>query len=82
MINYNDSIWQSICYIAQINKTTCSGLAKMCGLDATAFNPSKRQTVYGQPRWISTATLAKVLNNTNISPIQFAEIMQMFLDKK
>ena len=81
-MKYHHAIWQSICYIAQINNTTCSGLAKMCGLDATIFNPSKRKTAYGQPRWISTATLAKVLTTTNISPIQFAEIMQMFLDEK
>jgi hypothetical protein len=54
----------------------------MCGLDATIFNPSKRKAAYGQPRWISTATLAKVLTTTNISPIQFAEIVQMFLNKK
>ena len=79
-MKYHRAIWQSICYIAQINNTTCSGLAKMCDLDATIFNPSKRQTSYGQPRWISTATLAKVLHKTNTTPIQFAEIMQMFLD--
>jgi hypothetical protein len=57
-------------------------VCKLCGLDATIFNPSKRKATYGQPRRISTATLAKVLTTTNISPIQFAEIVQMFLNKK
>ncbi len=81
-MNYHSAVWKSIAYIASANNLTDSGLARKCGLDATAFNPSKRLTRYGQPRWISTATLAKVLDKTNTTPIQFAEIVQMFLDQE
>ncbi|MBR5625567.1 MAG: hypothetical protein IKW67_02195 [Alphaproteobacteria bacterium] len=81
-MDYHNAIWQSIGCIADMNNTSCSGLAKMCGLDATVFNYSKRISVYGQPRWISTATLAKVLIKTKITPKQFAEILQSCLDKQ
>ena len=80
-MNYHEAIWKSIEHIASMNNATCSGLAKKCGLDATVFNPSKRHSAYGQPRWLSCATLAKVLDTTNISPMQFAEIVQSFLDE-
>ncbi len=81
-MTYHNAIWESIGYIASINNTSCSGLARKCGLDATIFNRSKRQSVNGQPRWISTETLAKVLCETNISPVQFAKIVQRFLDSE
>lgn len=81
-MNYHAAVWKSIAYIASINNMTGSGLAKKCGLDATAFNPSKQHSAYGQPRWISTATLAKILHKTNTTPVQFAEIVQMFLDQE
>ncbi len=34
----------------------------MAGLDATAFNPSKRFNKDGRPRWPSTESLAAALN--------------------
>ncbi len=81
-MDYHDAIWKSIGRIANMNNTSCSGLAKMCGLDATIFNYSKRQSAYGQPRWISTSTLAKVLIKTGLTPKQFAEILQDCLDQQ
>lgn len=79
-MDYHDAIWKSIGHLATNNNTSCSGLAKMCGLDATVFNHSKRMSAYGQPRWISTSTLAKVLSKTQTSPKEFAEILQHYLD--
>lgn len=79
-MKYHKALWDTIGYIAKKNNTSCSGLAKKCGLDATSFNHSKRQSANGQPRWPSTETLAKVLITTNTSPKEFADIFQCILD--
>ena len=79
-MTHHDALWAAIAVIARNNSKSASGLARACHLDATTFNPSKKYTVYGQARWISTETLAKVLISTNTSPMQFAEIFQKFLD--
>ena len=80
-MTHHDALWATICYVAQLNNTSCSGLARMCNLDSTTFNQSKRYTAYGQPRWISTETLAKILCNTNTTPVQFALWFQDFINK-
>lgn len=79
-MNYHKALWDTIGYIAKNNHTSCSGLAKKCGLDATSFNHSKRQSANGQPRWPSTETLAKVLMTTNTSPQEFADMFQEMLE--
>lgn len=79
-MDYHDALWKSIKYIAVANNITCSGLARKCGLDATSFNHSKRFSANGQPRWISTETLSKVLKATNTSPKDFADIFQRILE--
>ena len=79
---HHAALWATVNYIAQINNISCSGLARRCDLDSTTFNPSKRLTKYGQPRWISTETLAKVLITTHTSPVEFARMLQMFLDQE
>lgn len=53
---------------------SCSGLAKVCGLDPTAFNKSKRWTQYGKPRWPSANTLAKVISAAGMSDDEFFRI--------
>ncbi len=80
-MDYHNALWESIKYIAENNGTTCSGLARKCGLDATSFNHSKHFSANGQPRWISTETLSKVLKATNTSPREFANIFQYILEK-
>ena len=60
-------VWQAIDNFAVKHKMSCSRLAKMSGLDATAFNKSKRWSKYGQPRWPSTNSIAKILNYTGES---------------
>ncbi len=64
-------IWHAIELFAQDHGMSCSGLAKRSGLDPTTFNKSKRASVFGQPRWPSTETIAKILKATNSSPQDF-----------
>jgi phage repressor protein C with HTH and peptisase S24 domain len=52
-----------------------SGLAKKAGLDATAFNRSKRMSPEGKPRWPSTESLAKILSVTNVTMNDFTTLI-------
>lgn len=54
-------IWRGIDLLARKHGLSTSGLAKRAGLDATAFNKSKRLPRDGRPRWPSTESLARVL---------------------
>ena len=60
----HQEVWQAIDKFAFQQNMSCSGLAKLSGLDATTFNKSKRWSKYGQPRWPSTSSIAKILNST------------------
>lgn len=71
----HEELWQAIVNLAESKKMSCSGLAKFAGLDATTFNKSKRFSKYGQPRWPSTYSLAKVLNATGITITDFVAFM-------
>ena len=64
-------IWHAIELFAHDHGMSCSGLAKLSGLDPTTFNKSKRASVFGQPRWPSTETISKILSATNASPQDF-----------
>ena len=64
-------IWQAIDNFASMQKMSCSKLAKISGMDATTFNKSKRWSKYGQPRWPSTSSIAKVLNSTGKTVVDF-----------
>ena len=55
-------IWRGIDRLAAHHQLSASGLAKLAGLDATAFNPSKRKAKDGRPRWPSTESVARALN--------------------
>lgn len=54
-------IWRGLDRLAAHNGLSASGLAKLAGLDATAFNPSKRKAKDGRPRWPSTESVARAL---------------------
>lgn len=58
------AIWESIDNLAKRRGLTPSGLARLAGLDSTAFNKSKRVSKDGRERWPSTESLAKVLEAT------------------
>ncbi|MBQ2845030.1 MAG: helix-turn-helix transcriptional regulator [Alphaproteobacteria bacterium] len=67
-------IWNAIERLAKDNNLSCSGLAKLSGLDATTFNKSKWYFPDGSPRWPSCSTISKIIAATNTSVEHFAEI--------
>jgi len=60
----HQAIWEGIDAIARRHGLSPSALAKLAGLDPTAFNPSKRISKDGRERWPSTESIAKVLEAT------------------
>jgi phage repressor protein C with HTH and peptisase S24 domain len=60
----HESVWGAIDALAARHGLSPSGLARKAGLDATAFNPSKRHGGDGRPRWPSTESIAKILAAT------------------
>ncbi|MEP3232236.1 MAG: helix-turn-helix transcriptional regulator [Hyphomicrobiales bacterium] len=69
-------IWTAIDRLADINGLSPSGLARKAGLDATAFNKSKRFSKEGRERWPSTESLAKVLEVTKTEFLDFGMILK------
>jgi len=69
-------IWSAIDSLARHEGLSASALARRAGLDATAFNPSKR---FGpgdppRPRWPSTESLTRILEVTGLSLAGFAAL--------
>jgi phage repressor protein C with HTH and peptisase S24 domain len=64
MVSHAD-IWNAIDALAERHGFSASGLARIAGLDATAFNKSKRISKDGRERWPSTESIAKVLEATS-----------------
>jgi len=60
----HSSIWDAIDMLAARHGLSTSALAKLAGLDATAFNKSKRMGKDGRERWPSTESIAKALDAT------------------
>lgn len=75
----HDWIWHAIDTLAGRRGLSASGLARLAGLDPTAFNPSKRFTPEGRPRWPSTESIAKVLEATGTALDEFA-MLEMSAD--
>lgn len=71
MLSHTD-IWSAIDSLAERHGLSTSALARTAGLDATAFNKSKRVNRDGRERWPSTESIAKVLEATG-------ETMDVFL---
>lgn len=67
----HSAIWDAIDALAERHGLTASGLARIAGLDATAFNKSKRVSKDGRDRWPSTESIAKVLEATSETFDQF-----------
>jgi phage repressor protein C with HTH and peptisase S24 domain len=61
------AIWDGLDALAKRHGLSVSALAKLAGLDATAFNVSKRISKDGRERWPSTESIAKVLDATGES---------------
>lgn len=71
----HDDIWRAIDALAAEHGLSASGLARRSGLDATAFNPSKRIGGDGRARWPSTESVAKVLGATGTGIEAFASLV-------
>jgi phage repressor protein C with HTH and peptisase S24 domain len=71
----HDDIWRAIDALAAEHGLSASGLARRAGLDATAFNPSKRIGGDGRARWPSTESVAKVLAATGTGIDAFASLV-------
>ncbi|MCO5063443.1 MAG: helix-turn-helix transcriptional regulator [Rhizobiaceae bacterium] len=67
----HERVWAAIDALAARYSLSASGLAKRAGLDATAFNKSKRCSPDGRLRWPSTESLAKIIEATNSSVEEF-----------
>lgn len=67
-------IWRGLDQLAHANGLSVSGLAKRAGLDATAFNKSKRVSKDGRPRWPSTESLSRALNAVGVGFAEFAAL--------
>lgn len=63
----HSAVWEGIDALARRHDISVSALAKLAGLDATAFNVSKRVSKDGRERWPSTESIAKVLEATSES---------------
>lgn len=61
------AIWEGIDALARRHGHSVSALAKLAGLDATAFNVSKRVSKDGRERWPSTESISKILEATGES---------------
>ncbi|MEM7621075.1 MAG: helix-turn-helix transcriptional regulator [Pseudomonadota bacterium] len=68
-------IWAAVDALALRTDLTPSGLAKLAGLDPTAFNKSKRKTSSGKERWPSTESISKVLQATGYSLEGFVSLV-------
>jgi phage repressor protein C with HTH and peptisase S24 domain len=72
----HDDVWAAIEKFARQHKMSCSGLAKISGLDPTTFNKSKRYSKEGQPRWPSTLSISKILSSTGANIADFAQLVE------
>ncbi len=71
----HNNIWSAVDRIAARMGLSCSGLARACGMDPTAFNKSKRISKYGKPHWPSGNTLSKIVSVAKLSPEEFGRIL-------
>lgn len=69
-------IWRGIDLLAERYGLSPSGLARRAGLDATAFNKSKRMAADGAPRWLSTETLSRALEAVGATFEDFAALAE------
>ena len=68
-------VWRGLDLLARNHGLSTSGLAKLAGLDATAFNKSKRVPKDGRPRWPSTESISRVLDAVGVDFVEFAHLV-------
>jgi len=69
----HEQLWNAIDRAAADAGMSVSKLAKKSGLDASAFNKSKRYDALGCERWPSTESLHKILLFLNMDLSDFAD---------
>lgn len=69
-------IWRGVDLLAEHNDLTPSGLARLAGLDATAFNKSKRMGKDGRLRWPSTESISRALSAVGAGFDDFAALVE------
>ena len=68
-------LWKGIDALARRHDLTPSGLARLAGLDATAFNKSKRTSADGSRlRWPSTESLSRALDAVGTDWDEFVDL--------
>ncbi|SKA34860.1 S24 family peptidase [Consotaella salsifontis] len=72
----HDRVWAAIDAMAARQGLSPSGLARRAGLDPTTFNKSKRNATDGRPRWPSTESISKIIQATNSSFDEFADLVR------
>ena len=77
MVMTHQILWAAISKLAEEKGLSCSGLAKLSGLDATTFNKSKRWSKEGQPRWPSTNSISKILSSTGAKIQDFTKFIDV-----
>ena len=80
--SYHERLWAAIDAIAARHGLSPSGLARRAGLDATAFNKSKRFTPDGRPRWPSTESIAKILTATGCDLLELVRLVDLRLARR
>jgi phage repressor protein C with HTH and peptisase S24 domain len=75
-VDSHQKVWNAIDTIAQSAGLSPSGLAKAAGMDATAFNRSKRYEPRGRQRWPSAETIQKILDATGTTWSEFAHLVE------
>lgn len=78
MLNHS-AVWAAIDEMAAARNLSRSGFARFCGLDATAFNISKRFEVSGKPHWPAMYTIYKILSATDTTATEFGRMCDRFL---
>ena len=73
---HHGDIWRGIDLLAAKHGLSPSGLAKLAGLDATAFNKSKRVSVDGRLRWPSTESVSRALAAVGDVFRDFADLIE------
>jgi len=70
----SSDFWRGLDALAKANGLSASGLAVKAGLDATAFNPSKRK-VGRRERWPNTSSIAASLAAVGATLEDFVALM-------
>ena len=72
----HQQIWLAVDRLAASSGYSVSGLAKVSGLDPTAFNKSKRTGPEGKLRWPSTESISRILNATGATMMEFTSLVE------